>query len=104
MLERRLNEAEFRRGPILRPVYGGAVLPCGLSASTVARLLKKLACRAGLDEEEVARTSGHSLRIGAAQQLTIDGHAIPQIMHAGGWRSIPVVARYVENVGLRLWD
>ena len=58
----------------------------------------------GRNEYEIARTSGHSLRVGAAQQPTIDGHGMPQIKRAGGWRSIPVVARYVENADLRLWD
>ncbi len=49
------------------------------------------------------RISGHSLRVGAAQQLTINGLGILQIMRAGGWRSMSVVARYVENVDLDVW-
>jgi len=46
---------------------------------------------------EVAnQLSGHSLRIGAAQDLMSGGRDVVAIMKAGGWRSINVVARYIE--------
>jgi integrase/recombinase XerD len=43
------------------------------------------------------------LRKGAAQQLTSDGFGMLVIMRVGGWRSISVVARYIENADLDVW-
>ncbi len=41
--------------------------------------------------------SGHSMRVGAAQDMMIAGLDHIAIMQAGGWKTIDVVARYVEN-------
>lgn len=91
------------RGPLLRPVYGKRALGLYLEALTVGRVLKKLCLRIATEKVAAEEVSGHSLRVGAAQQLTINGLGILQIMRAGGWRSMSVVARYVENVDLDVW-
>lgn len=81
------------RGPFDPPHY--------LNAAAIGRPLKKLATRAGLDPIEAAFR--HSLRVGAAQQLTLNGVQILPIMRAGGWRSFNAVARYIENVEMDVW-
>jgi len=68
------------------------------------QILKKLAARAGFTPEDVFEISGHSLRPGAAQQLTINGVQLLPIMRAGGWRSMNVVARYMGNVDINVWQ
>ena len=98
-----LEATGITRGPLLRPVYGSHALALHLSRLTVTRVLKKLAKGAGLDWPSVHQVSSHSLRIGAAQQLTIDGVGMLAIMRVGGWRSISVVARYIENADLDVW-
>lgn len=98
------NRAEIDRGPLLRPVYQGHAIPRYMNAAAVGRTLKKLATRAGLDPVDAAQISGHSLRVGAAQQLTLNGVQILPIMRAGGWRSFNVVARYIENVEMDVWN
>lgn len=103
LFRRWLKEARISRGPLLRPVYGNRVRALYLESQTVGRVLKKLCDRAGLDVLTTDRVSGHSLRVGAAQQLTINGFGLPQIMRAGGWKSVNVVARYIENVDLDVW-
>jgi len=103
LVEQWLEVAAIDRGPLLRPVYREHAVPRYLNAAVVGRILKKLAERAGLDAKDVARVSGHSLRVGAAQQLTLNGVQILPIMRAGGWRSFNVVARYVENVEMDVW-
>jgi hypothetical protein len=45
----------------------------------------------------VADLSGHSMRVGAAQDLMADGLGILPIMQAGGWKSTNVLGRYVEH-------
>jgi len=92
------------RGPLLRPVHGRRALALYMEPLTVSRVLRKLCDRSDVDTALVERVSGHSLRVGAAQQLTLNGHGLLQIMRAGGWRSVSVVARYIENVDLDVWN
>jgi len=91
------------RGPLLRPVYQTHALPLYLEPVTIGRVLKKLSKRADIQTQGPVKVSGHSLRVGAAQQLVLNGRGILQVMRAGGWRSMSVVARYVENVDLDVW-
>ncbi|QQR38410.1 tyrosine-type recombinase/integrase [Devosia rhizoryzae] len=91
-------------GPLLRPVYGSRALALYLEPVTVGRVLKKLSKQAYIQTEGQCRVSGHSLRVGAAQELVMNGRGILQVMRAGGWRSMSVVARYVEHVDLDVWS
>ncbi|MFP9135985.1 tyrosine-type recombinase/integrase [Devosia sp. XGJD_8] len=91
-------------GPLLRPVYRTKALALYLEPLTVSRVLKKLASLAETPAPPGSNVSGHSLRVGAAQQLVLDGHGILKIMRVGGWRSMNVVARYVENVDVDVWQ
>ena len=42
--------------------------------------------------------TGHSLRVGAAQDLTIRGASLQQVKEAGGWKTLHMPARYAEAV------
>ena len=57
--------------------------------------------RAGISPEIRTELSGHSMRIGAAQDMLVAGFDALAIMQAGGWKSPSVVLRYVENAGTR---
>ena len=48
----------------------------------------------------VAELSGHSMRVGGAQDLMMSGHDTLMIMTAGGWKNVEVVARYVEKAAV----
>lgn len=67
-------------------------------------MIKKLAGRIEELGETADAISGHSLRVGAAQQLILNGYGILPIMRAGGWRSINPVARYIEHVDIDVWS
>jgi hypothetical protein len=74
----------------------------GLHAASVSAVLKKLARRAaaalrrqGIDPKQV---SGHSCRVGMAQDLAAAGFDVVAIMQAGRWTSAGMVARYVERL------
>ena len=47
--------------------------------------------------------SGHSLRVGAAQDLLIQGHDMAAIMRAGGWSEPTTVARYLRFAQHNIW-
>jgi hypothetical protein len=50
----------------------------------------------------VADLSGHSMRVGAAQDLMADGVGILPIMQASGWKSMNVIGRYVKHAEIGL--
>ena len=52
---------------------------------------------------EVDAFSGHSMRVGAAQDLLCAGHDTAAIMRAGGWKSINVLGRYLELAEHNVW-
>lgn len=85
------------------PIYQGKAVNRSLSTTTVKRLIKTSAKRAGLEPEVVLAFSGHSLRVGAAQDLLCAGHDTAAIMRAGGWKSINILSRYLEHAEHNVW-
>jgi site-specific recombinase XerD len=68
-----------------------------LGGLDVARILKKLAERAGLD---AAKYAGHSLRAGHATSAAIAGASERSIMNQTGHRSVQMVRRYIRDGSL----
>jgi site-specific recombinase XerD len=68
-----------------------------LSGIDVARVVKKLALRAGLD---AAKFAGHSLRAGHATAAAIAGASERSIMAQTGHRSVQMVRRYIRDGSL----
>ena len=81
----------------------GKAVDRDLSATTVKRLIKTSAETACSERSEIDAFSGHSLRVGAAQDLLCAGHDTAAIMRAGGWKSINVLARYFEYAEHNVW-
>ena len=71
--------------------------------TAVKALVKTAAKRVGLDPEDVDAFSGHSMRVGAAQDLLTKGFDTAAIMRAGGWKSVNVLARYLECAEHNVW-
>ena len=85
-------------GPLFRSINRhGHVQPGGLSGIDVARVVKKLAERAGLDAGKYA---GHSLRAGHATSAAIAGASERSIMAQTGHRSVQMVRRYIREGSL----
>ena len=85
-------------GPLFRAAGRGGRKSRRLSGETVARIYKGMAKAAGIDPCEV---SGHSTRIGKAQDCVAAGIGIAAIMRDGGWKSEAMVARYTEHLQLK---
>lgn len=93
-----LEQAGFPDGPLFRSVNRhGHVQPVRLSGAAVARVVKKLARRAGLD---AAKYAGHSLRAGHATAAAIAGASERSIMNQTGHRSVQMVRRYIRDGNL----
>jgi integrase len=95
------------RGPLIThlfcPIYQGKPIECSLSTCTVKRLVKTSAKDAGLGQDEIDDFSGHSLRVGAAQDLPCAGYDTAAIMRAGGWKSVNILTRYLEQAEHNVW-
>lgn len=62
------------------------------------RILKAMARRAGLPAKVVEELSGHSARVGAAQDMVASGIEMPAILQAGRWKTTAMVNRYGERL------
>ena len=88
---------------------GQEMLFCGLNraldfsanigAGQINRIYKRIARKAGLNESEIEGISGHSMRVGAAQDLLNSGASMPIIMQRGRWSKTDTVMRYLEHSG-----
>ncbi|MFC6639856.1 tyrosine-type recombinase/integrase [Sulfitobacter sp. JBTF-M27] len=85
------------------PIYQEQVVDRSLSTTSVKALIKTAALNAGYPPEEVRSFSGHSLRVGAAQDLLKKGFDTSAIMRAGGWKSVNTLARYLEYAEHNVW-
>jgi integrase len=84
-------------GPLFRSINRHGKLQSRLSANDGARIVKKLAERAGLD---AANYAGHSLRAGHATSAAIAGASERSIMNQTGHRSAQMVRRYIRDGNL----
>lgn len=96
-----IAEAGLRNGALFRSLHLHRVGNGPISTSSIRRLIKRATERAGLDPALIASLSGHSMRIGAAQDMMVAGFDALAIMQAGGWKSSNVVLRYVEKASTR---
>jgi len=103
-LDQWLRAAGLGDGPMFRGLNCGHVQPGGLQSLVVNRTLKAAAARAGLPSATLKRLSGHSMRVGAAQDLMAAGRGLLEIMSAGGWTSVNVVGSYVREADVNIWS
>lgn len=79
------------RGPWLFPSpYGGGVRP--LSIRHARELIRVAGRRIGVEG-----LSGHSGRVGAAQDMVVAGASLPLVQRMGRWKSVRQPARYAED-------
>jgi site-specific recombinase XerD len=88
-------------GFILRGLSKKSVSP-SLGSGQVSRILKRLAEKAQLPKSISRNISGHSLRVGAAQDWTNKGISLPQLMVLGGWEKPDTVIRYISKSRIQL--
>jgi site-specific recombinase XerD len=88
-------------GALFRAVLKGGRRGDQLDSGDVARVFKQMAKAAGLTADEARRISGHSTRVGAAQDMVKHGIELPAVMQAGGWRTAEMVSRYTARLDAR---
>ena len=93
-LEAWLAETGIAEGVIFRSVdrYGKVGGP--LDGRDVARIVKRLAARAGIDPAQI---SGHSLRAGFVTAAHMNGATLESIMKVTGHKSYDTTMRYIRK-------
>ena len=103
------DAALFSVGPLFRGLHTNKLSELSLDTCSIRRRIKVAAKRAKLEKDVITGLSGHSMRVGAAQDMMVAGIDTIGIMQAGGWRTHSVLARYVENAAaermhFRRWE
>ena len=93
-----LDRAGVADGVLFRSVNKGGQVGARLPPGQVPRIFKAMAREAGLPEAVVGSLSGHSARVGAAQDMVAAGIELPAILQAGRWKSTAMVNRYGERL------
>jgi len=93
-----LQAAAIREGAIFRRLIGRNKIGERLNPSAIAKIYKRVAQWVGLPERQVKEVSGHSIRVGATQDLLSLNIDLASVMQAGRWKSTAMPMRYGENV------
>jgi integrase len=93
-----VTQAGIKGGAIFVRVRGASNVGAVLTAQNVSAVLRKVGKWIGLDRGEWEKLSGHSARVGAAQDLLALNIDLSSVMQAGRWRDTRMPMRYGEKV------
>ena len=95
-----LEQSGIKEGSVFRGINRANIPQEGLTPGQICRVYKRIARKAGFGEAFIKHVSGHSMRVGAAQDLLLSGASLPMIMAKGRWSKSDTVMRYVEKIGM----
>lgn len=93
-----LRASQLKEGPIFLRVLGAKAAGSALTPQVVAAVLQKVGQWIGLERAEWEKLSGHSARVGAAQDLLALNIDLSSVMQAGRWKDTRMPMRYGERV------
>src|SRR6202044_1809337 len=86
------------RGTVTYDKKGKGRIGGRLSPEAVARAFKAVARYLKLPAEDIEGISGHSVRVGATQDLLALNVDMASVMREGRWKSVRMPMRYGEHV------
>jgi len=92
-----IKQSKIKSGKLFRGVKNNNQITASLNKAQINKIFKKLALKANVKKENITKISGHSTRVGAAQDLLKYGASIPMIMQKGRWSKMDTVMRYLEK-------
>jgi integrase len=95
-----LEHAEIRQGAVFRRLIGHDQVGGSLNPGSIARVFKRVAQWIGMPSRFVEHVSGHSTRVGAAQDLAELDIDLAAITQAGGWKSPRMPLQYAEKINV----
>jgi integrase len=93
-----LENAEIAEGAVFRRLIGRAQIGGPLNPGSIAPIFKRVAQWIGMPARIVDQVSGHSTRVGAAQDLAALDIDLAAITQAGGWKSTRMPLQYAEKI------
>lgn len=93
-----LNAANIRERAVFRRLVRRGRIGERLEMNSVAEIFKRVASFVEMEPKDVAQVSGHSVRVGATQDLLALNIDLASVMQAGRWKSNRMPMRYWENV------
>ncbi len=85
-------------GAVFRRLIGRGAVGDRLHEDSVADIFKRVAAWIGMSAKQVRRVSGHSVRVGATQDLLALNIDLASVMQAGRWKSTRIPMRCGEGV------
>ncbi len=95
-----INKSKISSGKLFRSITFAGKIKDRLNSAQINRIYKKAAMISNIDEDIIAKISGHSMRVGAAQDLLLSGATLPILMSRGRWSKTDTVMRYTELVNI----
>lgn len=93
-----LERSGVADGRLFRSVDKGGRIGEALDPSQIPRIYKAMARHAGIEPKLAESLSGHSPRVGAAQDMVAYGIELPAIQQTGRWKNPGMVNRYGERL------
>ena len=93
-----LEHLGITEGAVFRRLIGKGQIGGPLNPGSIAPIFKRVAQWIGMPERIVGRVSGHSTRVGAAQDLAALDIDLAAITQAGGWKSTRMPLQYAEKI------
>jgi site-specific recombinase XerD len=93
-----LENSKIEDGAIFRRLIGRNRVGERLHADIISDVYKRVAAYIQMPAKQVAQVSGHSIRIGATQDLLALNIDLASVMQAGRWKSTAMPMRYGEEV------
>jgi hypothetical protein len=97
-LQQWLNSTGIEDGAIFRRLIGQKRVGDRLHADIIADIYKRVARWVGMPAKQVDQVSGHSVRVGATQDLLSLNIDLASIMQSGRWKSSRMPMRYGEEI------
>jgi len=93
-----LKASGINSGAVFRRLIGRGRIGPRLNVDAIAQTFKRVAEFVGMAPEVAKEVSGHSIRVGAAQDMLALNIDLASVMQAGRWKTTEMPMRYGEEV------
>jgi integrase/recombinase XerD len=93
-----LRASGIKRGAVFRGLIGRGRIGARLQVDAIAQTFKWVAEFVGMTEDEAKDVSGHSIRVGATQDMLALNIDLASVTQAGRWKTTAMPMRYGEDI------
>jgi integrase len=93
-----LRTSGIKQGAVFRRLIGRGRIGDRLQVDSIAQTFKRVAKWVGMTPEESREVSGHSIRVGATQDMLALNIDLASVMQAGRWKTTAMPMRYGEDI------